>query len=347
MKIYFASNQATMLMRGGPTFKIICLRNALQKIGANVEFLNYWDTQLKFSENEFVHIFTANSGTYHLAESLKLYGTKYIVNSIFFSKHSPLKIKAYLFGQKLINNLLNGTMSEISMAREVCKNAELVLPNTDEENNIIKNGFGIPSQKLITIHNGVEKRFINSNPDYFEQKYNVKDFILHVGHIGADRKNTYNLLKALELLKHPAVIIGNILNNLEGKRCMAIIQNNPQILHLDWINHKDPILESAYAACNTFVLPSLYETPGRAALEAALAGAKIVITPHGGTKEYFNNLAEYCNPYSIKSISTTISNSLNSVKSDKLSDHISKNYLWDKIAEKTKIIYEKVMNTSM
>ena len=39
MKIYFASNQATMLMRGGPTFKIICLRNALQKIGVNVDNL--------------------------------------------------------------------------------------------------------------------------------------------------------------------------------------------------------------------------------------------------------------------------------------------------------------------
>lgn len=67
---------------------------------------------------------------------------------------------------------------------------------------------------------------------------------------------------------------------------------------------------------------------------------------------YFNSnlsyeLEKYCNPYSIKSISTTIANSLNKVKSDKLSDRISKNYLWDIIAEKTKKVYEKVVNTSM
>ena len=333
-------------MKGGPTYKVSQLKDSLSELGVRVDLFNQWQA-VTYKDYDLVHLFNAHSGTFHFAKSLQLSGCKYVVNPIFFSKHSSLKIRAYLSGQKLINKLLNGTMSEISMAKEICQNAEMVLPNTDEENNIIKNGFGIPSQKLITIRNGVEKRFINSDPEYFEQRYNVRDFILHVGHIGANRKNTYNLLKALELLKHPAVIIGNVLNNYEGKKCMGIIQSNPQILHLDWIDHKDPLLESAYAACNTFVLASLYETPGRAALEAALAGAKIVITPHGGTKEYFNNLADYCNPYSIKSISTTIANSLNKVKSDKLSDRISKNYLWDIIAEKTKKVYEKVVNTSM
>jgi len=43
------------------------------------------------------------------------------------------------------------------------------------------------------------------------------------------------------------------------------------------------MLASAYAACDVFVLPSMFETPGIAALEAGLAGAKIVITKYGGT----------------------------------------------------------------
>ena len=38
------------------------------------------------------------------------------------------------------------------------------------------------------------------------------------------------------------------------------------------LDHHDPLLASAYAAARVFALPSWFETPGLAALEAALAG---------------------------------------------------------------------------
>ncbi len=334
-------------MRGGPTYKILCLQKSLKEQGTEVEMLNYWEPQLQIKDDEIVHIFTANSGTYHLSESLKLFGSKSIVNPIFFSKHFSPTIKTYLFAQQITNKFLNGTMSEISIAKKICENAKLVLPNTVEEENLIAEGLGISRNKLITIHNGVEKRFIDSNPDLFEKKYNIKNFILHVGHIGAKRKNTYKLLKVLESIDHPSVIIGNLLNNAEGRKCMNIIERNSKIIHIDWLNHNNPLLASAYAACDTFVLPSLYETPGRAALEAGLAGANVVITPYGGTKEYFINLADYCNPNQKKSMLNTISRSLNKPKTGHLSLHIKKEFLWDKIAEKTKNVYEKVLNDNI
>jgi len=168
-----------------------------------------------------------------------------------------------------------------------------------------------------------------------------------VGHIGAKRKNTYKLLKVLESIDHPSVIIGNKLNNAEGRKCMNVIERNSKIIHIDWLDHNNPLLASAYAACDTFVLPSLYETPGRAALEAGLAGANVVITPYGGTKEYFINFADYCNPNQKKSMLNTISRSLNKPKTEHLSLHIKKEFLWDKIAEKTKNVYEKVLNDNI
>ena len=39
-------------------------------------------------------------------------------------------------------------------------------------------------------------------------------------------------------------------------------------------DHDDPLLASAYAAARVFALPSWFETPGLAALEAALAGRR-------------------------------------------------------------------------
>ena len=62
------------------------------------------------------------------------------------------------------------------------------------------------------------------------------------------------------------------------------------------IDHDDPRLASAYAAARVFALPSWFETPGLAALEAALAGAAVVITPLGCTREYFGDRVEYARP---------------------------------------------------
>ena len=93
------------------------------------------------------------------------------------------------------------------------------------------------------------------------------------------------------------------------------------------MDNDSPMLSSAYASCNTFALPSLYETPGIAALEAGLAGAKIVITPYGGTKDYFKDMAIYSDPYSVDSIKKSIEDSLNKPKDDKLKKHIEQNFL--------------------
>lgn len=102
------------------------------------------------------------------------------------------------------------------------------------------------------------------------------------------------------------------------------------------------MLASAYGSCDTFVLPSQFETPGIAALEAGLAGAKIVITPFGGTKEYFKDMVEYPDPYSVESIKNSIEKSLNKSKDDNLRNHIKNNFLWSKIAEKTSEVYGNV-----
>ena len=62
------------------------------------------------------------------------------------------------------------------------------------------------------------------------------------------------------------------------------------------VDHDDPILESAYAAARVLALPSWFETPGLVALEAALAGTAVVVTPHGCTREYFGDRVGYARP---------------------------------------------------
>jgi len=109
------------------------------------------------------------------------------------------------------------------------------------------------------------------------------------------------------------------------------------------LKNDDELLASAYAAADVFVLPSLFETPGIAALEAGLAGAKIVITPYGGTKEYFGTMAEYVEPRSVASIRNGILRALAKKNDSRLQEHIRREFLWQRIAAKTAAVYQDIL----
>jgi glycosyltransferase involved in cell wall biosynthesis len=177
----------------------------------------------------------------------------------------------------------------------------------------------------------------------FEREYGIKNFILSVGHIGPERKNYLRLIEALERIDHPAVIIGRVEDTPSGRACLERASRNPRLLIIDAIPHDSMLLASAYAACDVFVLPSQFETPGIAALEASLAGAKIVITPVGGTKDYFGNDAVYVEPTSTESIANGIEASLKNKKDNLLRTRIQKEFLWEKVGEKTKQVYENIL----
>ena len=335
MKIYLASYQSLMLNRGGPTYKILALKKNLEKIGQEVQLFDMWDKKINIRKDELVYIFNASVSTYNLAVNLKTYGAKFVVNPIFFSNHSAKLLRTYQFLETPFRKFFKRTYSDYFFTKEICINSELVLPNTKEEKKLLAEGLGVDNKKIRVIHNGVEKRFKNADATQFIKKFGMKDFILYVGHLGPVRKNGINMIKALQKIDHPAVLIADVLKNEEGEWCRKEITKSNNIKLIEWIDHDDPLLESAYAACKTFILPTRYETPGRAALEAALTGANIVITPFGGTKEYFHSFADYPDPHSIDDIKTKIEKSLNRKKNDDLSERIMKNFIWEIIAQKT------------
>ncbi len=343
MRIFLASYQSIMLNRGGPTYVTLNLEKELKKLKIDVKLFNMWDYNMKFTKDDLFHLFLANISTYSLAANLKLYGVKYVVNPIIFSNHSTWKIRLYQNLEKSLNKLFIRSISDYSITRNICNNAEKILPNTIDEGNLLVDGMKVNKNKIQVIHNGVEKHFLNADPTLFIKKYGLKDFVLNVGHIGAVRKNSYKLIKALQKLDVPAVIIADVMENAEAQKCIEEINKSNNIKLIRWIKHDDPLLASAYAACKTFVLPSKYETPGIVAMEAALAGANVINTPYGGTKEYFADYADYLNPNSISSIANTIEKSLNKNKNDSLKNFVKKNFLWNVIAKQTLEMYEKTI----
>ena len=92
------------------------------------------------------------------------------------------------------------------------------------------------------------------------------------------------------------VVIGDALPGCEGYAADCKRSGASFARWLPRVDHDDPLLESAYAAARVLALPSWFETPGLVALEAALAGTAVVITPHGCTREYFGDRVGYARP---------------------------------------------------
>ncbi|MBN2461559.1 MAG: glycosyltransferase [Candidatus Cloacimonetes bacterium] len=343
MKIYLASYQSIMLNKGGPTYKLLQMQATLNKLGYDVSLYDMWDQNITASQDTLFHIFNASLETYSLAVNLIKAGYKYVVNPIFFSNHRYDVLKLYRFLEKILTYPLPRTYSDYELTARICQMASMVLPNTNAEAQLLIKGLNIDSARVRVIPNGVEARFASADADIFFRKFGLQDFILYVGHLGPPRKNGRNIIRALQRLNHPAVIIADVINNEEGRWCLKAMEESSNIHFLNWMDHDDPLLASAYAACRIFILPTRYETPGRAALEAALAGAGIVITPRGGTREYFLDMAEYINPDSVTSIVGGMENALLKPRSDALKKHIMANYTWERIAEQTIQLYQEIL----
>lgn len=343
MRILFATHEGVPLYGGGPDVKIRETRRYLADLGVTVELFDMWKAPEQLRRCDLVHLFGANFAMYNLARNLRYQNIRFVVNPIFYSRRSAATLRAISRIDRVTRRWLHGVWWEFGFTRDICHWAEMVLPNTAAEGLLVRQGFDVPAEKIRVVHNGVSPQFLAARPEVFHQKYGPAKFILHVGHLGPARKNVLNLVRALAKVDCPAVLIDRVLHTGEAESVLAEIRRHKHIRLIDGLPHHSPLLAAAFAACDVFVLPSQFETPGRAALEAALAGAKIVITPHGGTKEYFGEYAEYVNPYSVADIRRGIEQALRQPPNPELREHIRRHFLWEKIAADTLAIYREVL----
>jgi glycosyltransferase involved in cell wall biosynthesis len=317
-------------------------KEALEHLGVHVTLFDTW-RDFQAAEFDLVHIFAANMATYHFARAVKAQGLPVVISPVFYTRRTANVVRNVITVDKFIGRHVRGVWTDYGLIAEMCSWAEAVTPNTSDEGKLFVDAFGIPKKKVMVVPNGVEERFAHATPALFEREYGIKNFILSVGHIGPERKNIYHLIEALERIDQPAAIIGRLEDTPSGRACLDRASRNPRLLLIDAIPHDSMLLASAYAACDVFVLPSQFETPGIAALEAGLAGAKIVITPVGGTKEYFRDDAIYVEPSSTESIVQGIQAALKKEKESSLRTRIQKEFLWDKVGEKTKQVYQSIL----
>jgi glycosyltransferase involved in cell wall biosynthesis len=228
-----------------------------------------------------------------------------------------------------------------SWRRELLHLADVVLPNSHAEADQLARLFGVPRDRIRVVPNGVRPTFGTASPEPFRERWGMDPFVLSVGRI-EPRKNTLGLILSARRLGLPVVQIGD---PAPGHRDYARECRRAGEGFVSWLGHlehDDPLLASAYAAARVFALPSWFETPGLAALEAALAGCAVAITPYGSTREYFGELAAYARPDRPEEVRRALRTCWDHGPDPRLAPRVASHYLWPNVAQITAEVYDQV-----
>lgn len=230
---------------------------------------------------------------------------------------------------------LQKQLGETKMQLDILKGADILLPNSYSEMNLLYKDFGISKDHLI-VPNAVDVNTSKTSPSLFLNKYCIKDFILCAARI-EERKNQLNVIRAIKNDAIPLVLVGN------GREPYLSACKKEAGANVFFLGHLEgEMLLSAYSAAKVHILASWYETPGLSSLEAALNDCNIVVSTKGATKEYFDVYAEYCEPNDIGSIRGAILRAFNKAPSQELVNVIKSQYTWNKAACKTMEAYNKI-----
>ena len=234
------------------------------------------------------------------------------------------------------------------LRRRLLQQAQRILPNSQSEADLLKWEFvlhGDFQRRVDVVPNGIDTdlyRHLPAPSQAFFQKYGVRDFVLEVGMI-YPVKNQLGLIDAAFDLPVSLVFLGQIHPAFQayGEACKARGEQRGQVIFIDRLPHDE--LPGIYALAAVHALPSWRETPGLVSLEAAAAGCRVVTTSIGSAKDYFGEMAWYCEPDDLSSIRKAVECALQSPASPGLRQRVMEEFNWQRAGEATLAAYQKTL----
>lgn len=348
---------------GGDTVQVLMTKKYLEALGLQVEIALGNDKKIKYEYFSIIHFFNIirpDDILPHIQSNIP-----YVISTIFvdyseYEKKARAGVSGLVFrclsvGQieylksiarfvlkgdriKSLYYIFNGYLKSI---KKIATGASYLLPNSHSEYQRFKSmvGADFPYKKIVNaIDPSVFYSDVTPNAQY-------SDYVICVGRIEG-RKNQLNLIKAINQTSLKLAIIGKPSPNHMAyyHDCKAVAQNNPNVVFLEHLTHSD--LVPIYKAAKVHVLASWFETTGLSSLEAAVMGCNIVVSPKGDTREYFEEMAFYCEPDDVESIKSAILQAFSSPSNNSLREYILANYTWENAAKQTLDAYRSVLATN-
>lgn len=194
------------------------------------------------------------------------------------------------------------------------QNADKVIAISEQTKKDIVDFYNIDSKKIDVIYQGCHPAFKTTHTqdakDNLRKKYNLPDkFLLNVGSI-EPRKNAFQIVKAIEHIDTPLLIIGKetaYSNEIKEFIKDKGLQN--RIFLLQGFSMEE--LATIYSMAEIFIYPSKYEGFGIPIIEALYSGTPVITSNSGVFPEAAGPSSCYVDPENITEISTAIQELLN------------------------------------
>lgn len=232
----------------------------------------------------------------------------------------------------------------IDALKEIARLADGIIFLSQHERGLFEQLTGAPTDKAFLVHNPVDgDHFADGDPSLFRDSYGVQDYVLCLARL-EHRKNQLMLATALAGTGIQLVLAGH---NVDDEYLELIKQfGDDNIVHVPRLEPGSEMLRSALAGARVFALPSWAEGAPLAALEAAAAGARLVLSDRSGENEYFGDFARYCDPADVVSIRTAIMETWSEEPDPKRIEaqkvHVRQTYSWQNYARSTVNVYRQV-----
>jgi len=237
------------------------------------------------------------------------------------------------------------------------RKSQRILTVSDYVKDDLVREFKVPRGKIITTHNGIDKKFVkitSARTLKKVEKYGlVNPYILSVGQ-WREHKNLLRLLEAFAQIQQNLKWKGKIDLAFVGrddpkyprlKQKINELKLGKSIKVTGFVEDED--LPAIYNCANLFVMPSLSEGFGLPGLEAQSCGVPVISSNKTCLPEIYGKGAIYFDPLSVEDMAEKIQEVL---ENKKLADELiikgaenAKKFTWENTAEKTLAVYREIL----
>ncbi len=336
MRIAFVSQIPLALDAGGLEVQLQSTADALRAAGIDVELLDPWKPRF---DAEVLHCFGSDYQLAEIVSRAKAKGIPVVVSAVF----APRRGVAFYLGWRYVDRLMP-VKTSFGARRTILRLADAVIALTSVEARYLHRIFGADAGKLHVISNAVDDRFFRATPDAFTHAYGVRDYVLCVASV-EPLKNQFRLVEAVGGTGWNLVLIGEARSTEQAyaDRLAARIATREDVLWVRGLPHDGELLPAAFAAARVHVLPSMVEAQGLSTLEAAAAGANIVVSGLPAVREAFGEFAWYCDPSSVASIRAAVQEALGTPRGSRYTKRPRWLCSWADVALRLRGVYERVL----
>lgn len=338
MKILFDHGLPFIYAHGGFQIQIEQTKEALEKIGVEVEYLRWWDDQQK---GDIVHYFgRASPGHISFAHGKNL---RFVMSELLTGQGS--RSKSRIFAQRMITRILENcapSMIRTAFRWESFKKADACIALTPWEAELMHVMFDAPKERLRVVPNGVEEIFFQQDLAEPQTPALPADFLVCTATV-TERKRVLELAEAASKARRSLLVVGKPYAEEDPyyKRFLRVVSGSEGVVsYIPGVRDR-AVMASIYRKARGFVLLSTMESLSLSALEAAACGLPLLLSDLPWARCTFGESASYCSP--LLSGSETASRIAEFY--DRAPSHVipAKPLTWEKVARQLEQIYREVL----